>query len=119
MAIYVNLNIVMAHRRISSQELAEQVGITQANLSILKTGKAKAIRFSTLDAICKALGCQPGDILEIPRGGICVKSSPYENNPYTSDLPPAEPCPPLPLLRPLPTGGRSWPWPLCWPSYPS
>ena len=54
----------MAHRRISSQELAEQVGITQANLSILKTGKAKAIRFSTLDAICKALGCQPGDILE-------------------------------------------------------
>ena len=54
MAIYVNLNIVMAHRRISSQELAEQVGITQANLSILKTGKAKAIRFSTLDAICKA-----------------------------------------------------------------
>ena len=64
MAIYVNLNIVMAHRRISSQELAEQVGITQANLSILKTGKAKAIRFSTLDVICKALGCQPGDILE-------------------------------------------------------
>ena len=64
MAIYVNLNIVMAHRRISSQELDEQVGITQANLSILKTGKAKAIRFSTLDAICKALGCQPGDILE-------------------------------------------------------
>ena len=64
MAIYVNLNIVMAHRRICSQELAEQVGITQANLSILKTGKAKAIRFSTLDAICKALGCQPGDILE-------------------------------------------------------
>ena len=64
MAIYVNLNSVMAHRRISSQELAEQVGITQANLSILKTGKAKAIRFSTLDAICKALGCQPGDILE-------------------------------------------------------
>ena len=64
MPIYVNLNIVMAHRRISSQELAEQVGITQANLSILKTGKAKAIRFSTLDAICKALGCQPGDILE-------------------------------------------------------
>ena len=64
MAIYVNLNIVMAHRRISPQERAEQVGITQANLSILKTGKAKAIRFSTLDAICKALGCQPGDILE-------------------------------------------------------
>ena len=64
MAIYVNLNVVMAQRRISSQELAAQVGITQANLSILKTGKAKAIRFSTLDAICKALHCQPGDILE-------------------------------------------------------
>ncbi len=55
MAIYVNLNVVMAQRRISSQELAAQVGITQANLSILKTGKAKAIRFSTLDAICKKL----------------------------------------------------------------
>lgn len=64
MSIYVNLNVVMAQRRISSQELAAQVGITQANLSILKTGKAKAIRFSTLDAICKALDCQPGDILE-------------------------------------------------------
>ena len=64
MAIYVNLNVVMAQRRISSQELAAQVGITQANLSILKTVKAKAIRFSTLDAICKALDCQPGDILE-------------------------------------------------------
>ena len=64
MAIYVNLNVVMAQRRIDSQELAAQVGITQANLSILKTGKAKAIRFSTLDAICKALDCQPGDILE-------------------------------------------------------
>ena len=64
MAIYVNLNVVMAQRRISSQELAAQVGITQANLSILKTGKAKAIRFSTLDAICKALDGQPGDILE-------------------------------------------------------
>lgn len=64
MAIFVNLNVVMAQRRISSQELAAQVGITQANLSILKTGKAKAIRFSTLDAICKALDCQPGDILE-------------------------------------------------------
>lgn len=64
MAIYVNLNVVMARRRISSQELAAQVGITQANLSILKTGKAKAIRFSTLEAICKALNCQPGDILE-------------------------------------------------------
>ena len=55
---------MMAKRKMSSQELAEQIGITQANLSILKTGKAKAIRFSTLEAICKALDCQPGDILE-------------------------------------------------------
>lgn len=54
----------MARRKISSGELAERIGITQANLSVLKTGKAKAVRFSTLEAICKALDCQPGDILE-------------------------------------------------------
>lgn len=64
MAIIVNLDVVMAKRKISSGELAERIGISQANLSILKTGKAKAIRFSTLEAICKALDCQPGDILE-------------------------------------------------------
>ena len=64
MAIVVNLDIMMAKRRISSGELASRIGLTQANLSILKTGKAKAVRFSTLDAICKALDCQPGDILE-------------------------------------------------------
>ena len=64
MAIYVNLNIVMAQRRISSQELSAQIGITPANLSILKTGKAKAVRFSTLAAICRELQCQPGDLLE-------------------------------------------------------
>ena len=62
--IVVNLDVMMAKRKISSSELAEKVGITNANLSILKTGKGKAIRFSTLDAICKALDCQPGDILE-------------------------------------------------------
>ena len=55
---------MMAKRKMASQELAEKIGITQANLSILKTGKAKAVRFSTLEAICKALECQPGDILE-------------------------------------------------------
>ena len=55
---------MMAKRKMSSQELAEKIGITAANMSILKTGKAKAIRFSTLEAICKALDCQPGDILE-------------------------------------------------------
>jgi len=64
MSIVVNLDVMMAKRKISSSELAEKVGITMANLSILKTNKGKAIRFSTLDAICKALECQPGDILE-------------------------------------------------------
>lgn len=64
MPIVVNLDIVLAKRGMKSNELAEIVGITTANLSILKTGKAKAIRFSTLEAICKALDCQPSDILE-------------------------------------------------------
>lgn len=64
MSIIVNLDIMMAKRKVSSQALAEQIGITQANLSLLKTGKVRAVRFSTLDAICKALDCQPGDILE-------------------------------------------------------
>ena len=64
MAIIVNLDVMMAIRKISLNELAEKVGITNANLSILKTGKAKAVRFSTLEAICRELKCQPGDILE-------------------------------------------------------
>lgn len=64
MPIIVNLDVMLAKRKISSGELAEKVGITQANLSILKTGKAKAVRFSTLEAICRHLDCQPGDILE-------------------------------------------------------
>jgi len=64
MAIIVNLDVMMAKRKMSLNELSEKVGLTLANLSILKTGKAKAIRFSTLDAICKVLECQPGDILE-------------------------------------------------------
>ncbi|WP_291634191.1 helix-turn-helix transcriptional regulator [Clostridium sp.] len=64
MAIVVNLDVVMAKRKISLSELSVRVGITNANLSILKTSKAKAIRFSTLEAICKELHCQPGDILE-------------------------------------------------------
>lgn len=64
MAIIVNLDVMMAKRKISLNELAEKVGITNANLSILKTGKAKAVRFSTLEAICRELNCQPGDILE-------------------------------------------------------
>ena len=64
MAIVVNLAVMMAKRKISSGELADRIGITPANLSILKTGKAKAIRFSTLESICSVLDCQPGDILE-------------------------------------------------------
>ncbi|MBQ6725129.1 MAG: helix-turn-helix transcriptional regulator [Bacteroidales bacterium] len=64
MAIVVNLDVMMARRKMSLNELAEKVDITPANLSILKTGKAKAIRFSTLESICKVLDCQPGDILE-------------------------------------------------------
>ena len=64
MAIIVNLDVMMAKRKMSLNELSEKVGLTLANLSILKTGKAKAVRFTTLEAICKALDCQPGDILE-------------------------------------------------------
>ncbi len=64
MPIIVNLNVMLAKRKMKSKELAEIIGITEANLSILKSGKAKAVRFSTLEAICKALDCQPADILE-------------------------------------------------------
>ena len=63
MAIEINLDVMLAKRKMSMTELSEKVGITMANLSILKTGKAKAIRFSTLEAICKSLDCQPGDII--------------------------------------------------------
>ena len=64
MAIIINIDVMLAKRKMSVTELTEKVGITMANLSILKNGKARAIRFSTLEAICKALDCQPGDILE-------------------------------------------------------
>lgn len=64
MSIIVNLDVMMAKRKLSLKDLSEKVEITNANLSILKTGKAKAIRFSTLNEICKVLGCQPGDMLE-------------------------------------------------------
>ncbi|SEO85004.1 transcriptional regulator [Mucilaginibacter gossypiicola] len=64
MPIIINLDVMMAKRKMSLNELSDRVGITISNLSILKTGKAKAIRFETLEAICKALDCQPGDILE-------------------------------------------------------
>ena len=62
--IVINLDVMLARRKMSSGELSEKVGISPANISILKTGKAKAIRFSTLDALCAALDCQPGDIIE-------------------------------------------------------
>lgn len=64
MSIIINIDVMLAKRKMSLTELTEKVGITMANLSILKTGKAKAVRLSTLEAICKALDCQPGDILE-------------------------------------------------------
>lgn len=64
MPIIVNLDVVMAQRKMRGKELAERLGITEANLSILKTGKARAVRFSTLEALCEILECQPGDILE-------------------------------------------------------
>ena len=70
MAIVVNLDVMMAKRKMSLGELSQRVDVTMANLSILKNNKAKAVRFSTLEAICKALDCQPGDILEfVPEGG--------------------------------------------------
>lgn len=69
MSIIVNLDVMMAKRKMSLNELSEKVNLTLANLSILKTGKAKAVRFSTLEAICKALNCQPGDILEFADDG--------------------------------------------------
>lgn len=66
--IIVNLDVMLAKRHMSLTQLSEKVGLTLANLSVLKTGKAKAVRFSTLDALCKALNCQPGDILEFREG---------------------------------------------------
>lgn len=66
--IIVNLDVMLAKRHMSLTQLSEKVGLTLANLSVLKTGKAKAVRFSTLDALCKALDCQPGDILEFREG---------------------------------------------------
>ena len=68
MAIEINIDVMLAKRKMSVTELSEKVGITMANISILKNGKARAIRFSTLEAICKALDCQPGDILEYKTG---------------------------------------------------
>ncbi len=80
MAIQINIDVMLAKRKMSVTELAEKVGITLANLSILKNGRARAIRFSTLEAICEALNCQPGDILEYspnpPKPGVMIATSP-------------------------------------------
>jgi putative transcriptional regulator len=76
MAIIVNLDVMMARRKMSLTELSEKVGITMANLSILKTGKAKAIRLETLEAICRALNCQPGDILEYTSNDEVIQLKP-------------------------------------------
>lgn len=73
MSIIVNIDVMLAKRKMSSKELAEKIGITAQNLSILKTGKAKAIRISTLEAICEALSCQPGDILEFKKKRVAFK----------------------------------------------
>ncbi len=67
MPIEINLDVMMARRKISSNDLADKVGITPANLSVLKTGRAKAVRFSTLEKLCEVLDCQPGDLLEFKR----------------------------------------------------
>lgn len=70
MGIVINIDVMLAKRKMSVTELSDRVGITMANISILKTGKAKAIRFSTLEAICRSLDCQPGDILEYVDEGV-------------------------------------------------
>jgi putative transcriptional regulator len=69
MAIIINIDVMLARRKMSVTELAERVGITMANISVLKNGKVKAIRLSTMEAVCEALDCQPGDILEYKKGG--------------------------------------------------
>jgi len=72
MAIIINIDVMLAKRKMSVTELADRVGITMANISVLKNGKAKAIRLSTLEAICEALGCQPGDILEYKKASVAT-----------------------------------------------
>ena len=75
MAIVINLDVMMAKRKMSLNELSQRVGLTTVNLSILKTGKAKGVRFETLEAICKVLDCQPGDLLEYRNEGLVVTRS--------------------------------------------
>ena len=80
MSIEVNLDVMLAKRKMSMTELSEKVGITMANLSILKTGKAKAVRFSTLESICEALDCQPGDILSYKKSLPLEEGGIFEEN---------------------------------------
>lgn len=75
MAIIINIDVMLAKRKMSVTELSERIGITMANLSILKNGKAKAVRLSTLEAVCKALDCQPGDLLEYRADGEDIERS--------------------------------------------
>lgn len=77
--IEINLDVVLAKRKMSLTELSQKVGLTLANLSVLKTGKARAIRFSTLEALCRALNCQPGDLLEYRESGGAQNSEPGGN----------------------------------------
>lgn len=80
MAIIINIDVMLAKRKMSVTELTEKVGITMANLSILKNGKAKAVRFSTLEAICQALDCQPGDVLEYKNYQTRAKYKRYKSS---------------------------------------
>ena len=80
MAIIGNVDVMLAKRKMRSKELADAIGITEQNLSILKTGKAKAIRFETLNAICRHLGCQPGDILEYEARGEDIEKTDMDKN---------------------------------------
>ena len=79
MPIVVNLDVMLARRKMRSKELAERIGITEQNVSLLKSGKVKGVRFDTLDAICSALDCQPGDILEYRAGGEGVRKAVLAN----------------------------------------
>lgn len=96
MPIQVNLDVMMARRKMAAGELAARVGITPANLSILKTNKAKAVRFSTLEALCRELGCQPGDLLEYLPEEMPENAAPAPSSPAPAPgaaAPPGEPSP--------------------------
>lgn len=84
MAIIINIDVMLAKRKMSVTELTEKVGITMANLSILKNGKAKAVRFSTLEGICRALDCQPGDVLEYRQGNEGIDGV-FDDNEFLLD----------------------------------